>query len=164
MSDINEQELVSTLVFQHQVLRSDIITISVHATSTEEGCAALVLADMSKFKIDLHTHLTLENETFYVDYLDKKRKAHEDVEQLEIFIEQMDVIGKVVTLFLTKYSTVGNIAEGLGDGFEKRLNEIADMLNVRMETEESSVYRTYLDMSTDSNLPDVAAVSFSPGE
>ncbi len=164
MSDVNEQEIVCTLVFQHQVLRSDISTIFTHTSSTEENRAALVLADLLKFKIDLLAHLKLENETFYVDYLDQKRKAHQDVEQLQIFIEQMDVIGKVVTLYLNKYSTADNIAEGLGDGFEKRLNEIADMLSVRMETEEGRVYRAYLSMSMDTSLPDVATASLSPGE
>lgn len=151
MDAVSEQKLIDTLVFQHQTLRADIAAVSVRAASPGKVGAELIHTGLSKFKEDLFQHLKLENETFYVDFLVKKRQANEDVEQVNNFIEQMDVIGKVVTMFLNKYATVESIMNSPRGEFVRRLSEVTDMLNVRMETEERSVYQSYLQMHPSSS-------------
>lgn len=146
MDTSSEQKLVSTLIAQHQELREDIAAISAHAASLDRSNADLVYDDLSKFKSDLFQHLKLENETFYVKYLARKRAEGEDVEQLNNFIEQMDIIGEVVTQFLSKYATAESTLNGPSGEFMKQLHEVTDILDVRMETEERSIYQTFLSM------------------
>ncbi|OGZ04856.1 MAG: hypothetical protein A2845_05180 [Candidatus Lloydbacteria bacterium RIFCSPHIGHO2_01_FULL_49_22] len=153
MDTSSEQKLVSALIAQHQELREDVAAILAHATSLDRSNVDLVYDELSKFKSDLFQHLKLENETFYVKYLAKKRSEGEDIEQLNNFIEQMDVIGEVVTQFLSKYATAESILNSPTGEFMKRLHEVTDILDVRIETEEGSTYQMFLSTPSSSDLP-----------
>lgn len=137
------QELVDTLISQHALLRTDLAYL---AESAEEWNIERIHQSLSKFKEDILIHWKLENETFYVDFLDKEMKAGEDTEKLKEFIKQMGVIGKVVMSFFDSYLTPDSLDTISPDEFKKRLSGMTDMLKVRLEAEETDVYRAYLAM------------------
>ena len=134
------QELISTLKNQHRILQSD-LSSALEVNKRGEN----IILDLIKFKNDLLEHLKLENETFYTDYLDKKTKKGEEIENTKKFIKEMDDIAKVVMTFLEKYSSSESINKYITE-FNKELPDIISTLNMRIETEEDGVYDIYLSM------------------
>jgi len=134
---MDKQNLVSTMKEQHKGLQADLMSL------TEVLLGGIIVGGLEKFKSDLTGHLSLENETFYVQLLEKMREKGMDTKNTETFIASMNDIAKVVMEFLNKYGDVGFVSENI-DEFKQDLQGIIKALNVRIESEEDGVYEEFL--------------------
>ncbi|MBT4349353.1 hemerythrin domain-containing protein [bacterium] len=133
------ENLVTTMIQQHRGLQADVEIILSLYNGNDHVKAEQILASLNKFKEDLVEHLKLENEIFYVELLDKMKKAKQDTTKTELFIAEMKDIEKVVYAFLEKFSTTDSINNNFLE-FKSEFNGIKDALVLRIEAEESGVY------------------------
>jgi regulator of sigma D len=134
-------ELISKLKGQHRVLRADLSVVLNNFNSSSDS--KILVADLLRFKNNLAEHLRVENDDFYPDYLEKQGKKGYDLNNTKKFIAEMVEIGEVIAGFLKRYETPVAINEARSN-FEKDLQEIISVLNVRIETEEEGVFALYL--------------------
>ncbi|MEI8232819.1 MAG: hemerythrin domain-containing protein [bacterium] len=140
---MNKQELIDTLKSQHRQLRADLTKAINEAKEGVVKNETEILFFLAKFKEDLKVHITLENEVFYPDYLAIKLKRGEDLAQTSQFVDEMKKIGYGVNEFLDKYDTPEEL-EDIKRDFVKDLSEIIKVLEIRISTEEDSVFDIYL--------------------
>lgn len=146
---MNKKELVTTLIEQHRLIQADLLSAlkkaQTEVNNNKKIISEGIIFDFKKFNRDLTAHLTLENGTFYVNYLNKQKQAGQDTTKTEKFIEEMNKIVTTVNQFLEKYNTAEKIEKNFID-FEKELETTINTLNLRLETEEEGVYQIYLSM------------------
>lgn len=142
---MDSKQLINTLKAQHKVLKTDLIQALDDAEKGIEKNESEILQFLSKFKTDLTEHVKLENDIFYPDYLDRKLKRGEDITETSKFVDEMKKIGYGVTQFLEKYDTPEEL-EDIKRDFEGDLKHIIETLNIRISTEEDSVFELYLIM------------------
>lgn len=144
---MNKKELITALIEQHRLIQADLLAALKKAQTEIDGNVKIIsegiLFDFQKFSKDLSAHLTLENNTFYADYLNKQKQAGQDISNTEKFIDEMNKIAATVNTFLEKYNTAEKIANSFNN-FDKELESIINILNIRIETEETGVYQLYL--------------------
>lgn len=134
---MDNQTLVSVLKNQHTGLKNDLVSVS----EKTEGEA--IASGLSKFKIDLVAHLTLEDNSFYTELIKRMRDKGQDTKNTEAFMESMKDIAKVVTAFLEKYSDPIFISNNISN-FKLELGDIIRTLLIRIESEEEGVYEVFL--------------------
>jgi iron-sulfur cluster repair protein YtfE (RIC family) len=142
---MEKHELVAKLKEQHQSLRYDLDEMARLAAAPSEGANKEIFSDLERFKMDLFSHLKLEDGVFYPDYLSKLVQKGIDVGGVEEFIRQMAAIAGTVMAFFEKYATPESISASYAD-FGQELRTVADTLTARIETEEEGVYDIYLSM------------------
>lgn len=140
---MEKKKLIEVLTGQHQVLRADLASIAEGTHDKALLESGEIIARLKKFKVDLSVHLKVENELFYPEYLANKLKKHEDATMTENFIAEMVKIGEGVTSFLERYSTKESINEQLSF-FQSDLVEVTETLTIRLDTEETGVFKSYL--------------------
>lgn len=130
--------IVSEMIIQHRLLQDDLgkIILLLNSSDFESKVIFRLLAVFSK---DLDGHLLLENKTFYPMLLDKMKQSGREIKKTEEFIAQMDKIGERIMAFLDKYDSATDIATRI-DEFRVDLDLLVEILNVRIEVEESGVY------------------------
>ena len=136
---IDKKQLIETMKGQHRVLQSDLIEAKNNTTSE---LFEKVDEYLKKFKIDLKTHLDLENGTFYPDYFKMSEEKGANIEKIKSFIAEMVEIGEKVTKFLDRYSNVQSIKSDKAI-FTQDLEPIIKTLNLRIEMEEEGIYDIY---------------------
>jgi hypothetical protein len=136
---IDKLTLVATLKGQHHKLQLDLGEARKYTNSED---FKNVLEQLGNFKLDLQTHLTLENSTFYPDYLRMTIARGGNIEKIKGFISEMVQIGEKVSEFLEKYLLVSDIEENFSV-FSQELVLITKTLNLRVETEEDGIYDVY---------------------
>ncbi len=123
---------------QHKLLQVDLVG-ALNVAKSENTNTSAISQDLNKFNSDLSDHLSLENDMFYPELLNRMKDKGLDVSKTEIFINQMKDIGVEVVAFLEKYNNVPSI-DGQLEDFKKELTNIISILNLRIESEESGVY------------------------
>ena len=103
------ENLVTTMIQQHRGLQADVGAIVALYNGNDDVKAEAIFDGVNKFKTDLVEHLKLENESFYVELLEKMKQAKQDTAKTETFIAEMKDIEKVVYAFLEKFSTADSI-------------------------------------------------------
>lgn len=139
---MDQQSLVKTLISQHRILQADLGKISDMLDEIDEQAGEIV-STLEKFKLDLSTHLKLENGTFYPSLLDHMKAKNMATEDTEKFISEMKDIEKIVLDFLKKYDASQKIKES-PKNFKNDFPPIVTTLNLRIESEEEGVYETFL--------------------
>jgi len=133
-----EDNLVAKLVQQHRGLQND-LSLTAESLKTSRPDSGEIDKSLKRFAADLAAHLELENNTFYVQLIEKMKEKGQDTAKTEEFIAEMGDIGKAVMAFLDKYSDTEKIGSQLAD-FNKELPAIISVLNLRIESEEAGVY------------------------
>lgn len=141
MNKTHPKELIEQLINQHRQLQKDLAE-AMEKSKNRILNAALIIDILGTFKIHLTEHLALENNEFYVNYLQLKQKQGNDLSQTHAFMMEMKHIGMAITSFLNAYQTPDDIKAEVG--FEQALSTIASTLNARIETEEEGIYDIYL--------------------
>lgn len=136
---IDKKQLVEIMKGQHRTLQSDLIEAKNNA---DIDSFEKVDEYLKKFKIDLKTHLDLENGTFYPDYFKVSEEKGTNIEKIKSFISEMVEIGVKVTKFLDRYSNVQSIQSDKVI-FTQDLELITKTLNLRIEMEEDGIYDIY---------------------
>ena len=139
----NKKQLVDTLISQHRKIQKDLAEVLATAQSSESSKGNRVLEHISTFNTDLNTHLILENNTFYPEYLATLSAAGQDPTSTKKFIAEMIQIGEQVSAFFNTYSTA-HIIDTATPVFISELTTIIRVLNMRIETEEEGVYGMFL--------------------
>ena len=136
---IDKKQLVETMKGQHRKLQSD-LTEAKNNVSSElfEKVDEL----LKQFRVDLKTHLDLENGTFYPDYFKIAEQKGYNLEKIKSFIAEMMEIGVKVNNFLDRYSNIQSIQVDKNI-FIQDLDLITKTLNLRIETEEEGIYDIY---------------------
>jgi hypothetical protein len=131
--------LISKLKEDHQELVK--LFIEIKTAATEERFSE-VPRILSEFKLDLQTHLALENVRFYV-YV-QQHYAH-DLETSDFITglrSEMNGIARAVVKFIEKYS-LGQLTHATAAIFNAELAEIGTVLTRRIQLEENRLYALY---------------------
>jgi len=126
------------LIAQHRVLQKclgETKDLSLVATPATE----LMTGNLKSFTTTLFMHMHLEEEVFYPELLERMKDRGSDISKTVEFIDEMKKIGAVVVIFLAKYDSPLKLKEGLND-FIQDLDNVIELMNIRMESEESGVY------------------------
>lgn len=136
-----DPKLVSELKADHGQLISLFQEI---VRATDQHDSELLIKHLGKFGNTLRGHILKENVRFYV-YL--KSSLQSDESSLAIMHEfslEMQQIGRAVTDFLHKYTSVAQWDEAQWAVFDRDLNAVGKVLTKRIETEENMLYPLYL--------------------
>ena len=101
--------------------------------------SSAIFDSISKFKIDLKTHLDLEDNIFYPEILEFFAEKGLNSSNVQEFINSMKAIAVIVLGFFEKYSDKDKIevsAEKFGSDFQL----IKEKIEMRMSAEEDGVY------------------------
>lgn len=128
---------------QHRKLQADLGAILAIAESDQEDRGARIVELSHVFSADLQEHLSVEDGTFYPDYVGCIESAGGDTAPVYEFIAAMKKIGDAVSGFFSTY-TDAHAIDGSIDVFVAELKSIIDTLNIRIETEEEGVYSIYV--------------------
>jgi regulator of sigma D len=132
-------DIISTLIKQHRTLQTEVSSV-IDCYQLEKVIAAeKISSGLKKFTQELAGHLKLENEVFYVELLDKMKRAGQDISKTELFIAEMKDIEKVVYAFLSKFKDTASIETSF-ENFQKEFDAIKQVLVMRIESEEEGVY------------------------
>lgn len=100
-------------------------------------------ADLERFKRVLQEHLLEENLRLYA-YLTKCLESEPENDQLMRDMKsEMIEIGRKVNEFISHYTSNGIGYENVHD-FERQLKEIGEILTIRIQREEESLYTLYM--------------------
>ena len=135
---MDTDNIVETLTYQHRQLQTDLGKISELFLKPDQNVVD-ISSLLKQFSLDLVQHLHIENEVFYVELLRKMKEKGKDTAKTELFISEMDKIGKAVMMFLGSYDSEEKIKNAL-DVFKNDLSSITETLNLRIESEEEGVY------------------------
>jgi len=143
----NNRNIVEILKAHHKLLIGEVNAIfEVTEELNGSGDGFIEIDKLLKdFASDLGEHLSLENNIFYVNLLDRMRELGQDTSNTEVFIEEMKGIEKVVIAFLKKFDNPEAIEKNTAD-FKKEFPVIKDTLLLRIESEESGVYEYWLNI------------------
>ena len=103
---------------------------------------SLVTEKLMALKRGFMDHILVENVSLYVYMKSSFRDDEENVELVQGFRSEMDVIGKAVRAFILKYETIG-VDEALASSFSSELAGIGEALVARIEREEGTLYPLY---------------------
>ena len=138
------QELIKILKDQHKELQED-LSLALSKTKSGENPGERIIIDLASFKSMLLSHVQIETEVFYADYLKKEELKGEKIEDTVKFIKEMDNIATEIMAFLDEYATAKAIDKNL-KSFSVELSGIIAILNRRIESEEDGVFNLYLAM------------------
>lgn len=128
-------DLIATLISQHNDLRRGILTI----IEAEEFNASGIFENLENFKKTLSNHLNLEDNMFYPGVLKKLENRKIETETVLKFIEEMKIIAEKVFMFFEKYDKEEKIKMNQEE-FKTDFKRISETLNIRMESEEDGIY------------------------
>ena len=112
--------------------------------TTEKRNEQMLTEQLHEFGNKLRGHLLKENVRFYV-YLRASLQADESsMSIMHDFAHEMQQIGRAVTDFLNKYTSIPHWDESHWTVFEHDLNAVGKVLVQRIESEEGSLYTLYL--------------------
>lgn len=137
------KELIDVLKKQHQLLILDLVNIQKDGANSSKSSGRTIIHQLSMFRKHLEEHMKLETESLYANYQAREKEKGNDVSMIPTFISQMDDLGKSISNFLDKYSSADAI-EANSAVFAKQLNDVRVNLKNRLETEEESVFVTFL--------------------
>ena len=135
---MEKENIVTTMIRQHRELQKE-VGVVVEILKKQPVDASGIAKGLEQFKKDLVEHLSLENDVFYVELLEKMKAKGQDATKTEQFIAEMKDIEKTVVAFLDKYKEAQNIEDKL-DEFKKEFEGLVDVLVLRIESEEIGVY------------------------
>jgi len=144
MDNQTPQDLIKNLIAQHRQLQQDLILV-MNDIDDKKNCSERIVANLQKFRQQLIDHLKLEDDVFYMKYIEIKKMRGEDLSSTYSFIQEIKQIGVAVMQFLEKYSNKDSVENE--DNFKSELSAIVSTLNARIETEEEGVYGIYLVMA-----------------
>lgn len=135
---MNKKTIVTILIEQHRILQKGLNAVAELLKSESIGTEEIEIS-LRQFKQDLVEHLELENGTFYPELLTEMKAEGQSVEKTEQFINEMKDIGSRVMEFLEKYKDSENIKKNIKK-FRIEFPKISETLNIRIESEEATVY------------------------
>ena len=135
---MDKQDIISILIKQHRTLQAEVKEI-IKVLGNDPIDIQIIVNGLIQFEKDLTEHLELENKIFYKELLEKMEEKGQDTIKTKSFIAEMDEITETVVVFLKKYEKADNIENSL-DEFIKEFNEIGEILNLRIQSEEAEVY------------------------
>lgn len=114
------------------------------AAITNKRDARLLTRQLDEFGDKLREHLLKENVRFYVYLKSSLPPDGSNLATSQTFAREMQQIGRVVTNFLHKYTSIGQWEDGHWPAFESELAAIGRVLTQRIESEEGTLYPLYL--------------------
>lgn len=132
------QSIIIILTQQHEDLMSSLVHVKA-LTVADSLAGGEIVKKLSEFKKMLSGHVELENTTFYPQLLKLKKERGMDVVKTEEFMGKMADINDQVNVFLKKYDSGQKVFRDLSV-FKVELSDITDILNLRIEAEESFVF------------------------
>jgi len=136
-----DPKLVAELKSDHGDLISLFTDI---ATTAEQRDSDLLTRQLAKFGTMLRGHILKENVRFYVYLKASLRSDESSLSIMQEFAVEMQQIGRAVTDFLHKYTTVPHWDDAQWAVFERDLNAVGGVLTKRIETEENTLYPLYM--------------------
>ena len=133
-----QNDIVTRLVDQHCLLQKDLKQVSIELKKKKPDTNKII-EYFDIFLLDLSNHLALENEIFYKDLIKKMQIRGMDIVSIKVFISKMKEIETEVRRFSTKYNNKISIDQQLID-FSNEFSRLVNLLNMRIESEEDSVY------------------------
>ena len=137
---IDKKELISKLKYQHRVLLEDLSLASGESGEKNGPGSKVILGALEKFKKDLEGHLEFENDVFYAELLKEMERDGYDTSKTKMFILEMRGIEKDIRSFLEKYRNEADIGDNISE-FRKDLLAMTEAVKLRIESEESGVFR-----------------------
>ena len=134
-----EKTIVTTLIEQHRGLQKSLGIVGGLLMTDSRSDIAKIAQLLGQFKKDLTEHLELENGTFYPELIVEMKAKGQNTEKTERFIAEMKDIEKTASIFLEKYEDAQSIEEKVEE-FKKEFFNIVEIINIRIEAEEASVY------------------------
>jgi len=138
-------DLIPILIKQHKKLKKELLQIVILLRDKSNVDIDLIRSEMETFQKDIIAHLRLENRVFYVLLLDKMQKQNKNIVKTQAFISEMNAIETEVLSFLEKYKTDQQIIHDI-DVFEVELQDIIDVLVLRIQSEEEGVYQYFMNL------------------
>lgn len=138
------ENIIEVLKEQHKILRKECGLILDLSFKKEQINSEEIFNNLKNFEKDLSSHLTLENDIFYVELIKKMKAKGLNTEKTEEFIYQMKEIEKIIYLFLEKFKDISSIEKDISL-FHIEFVGISNILILRLESEESGVF-TYWDL------------------
>ena len=136
-----DPKLVSELKVDHGQLVSQFQEI---VATTGKRDNDLLVKQFAKFGSTLRGHILKENVRFYVYLKSSLQSDESSLSIMQEFAQEMQQIGRAVTDFLHKYTSVAKWDEAQWAVFERDLNAVGQVLTSRIETEENTLYPLYL--------------------
>lgn len=133
--------LISTLKSQHKILQSLLNGVFTEVQLPNPNIE-IILDRLQQFNNLLVEHVQLENDNFYLNYLENETGKPEKKKIKEQFKQQMDVIAKQVVDFLAKYDDTTKISSNLSV-LREDVETVTQILNLRVETEEEGLFDIY---------------------
>ena len=140
------EDIVAVLIKQHRDIQKDANKILGYFETDSSVNADKIHDCLDKFSVDLTEHLKFENDVFYTELLKRMEEKAVNTGSTRKFILQMKSIEKVINTFLDSFKTKEDIQKRIKK-FHERFEDINNLLNLRIESEEEGVY-TYWDMYT----------------
>ncbi|NQU83614.1 MAG: hypothetical protein HQ536_02790 [Parcubacteria group bacterium] len=134
-----KKNIVDTLIEQHKILQNELDVILDLCVDTRSEDCKEIFSTLKKLEIDLVNHLKLENETFYVQLLEKMEQKGLNTQDTVKFRDEMNVIGKEVYDFFGKFKEEALIKNNIS-GFKKDFVGIREAIILRVESEEAGVF------------------------
>lgn len=97
---------------------------------------------LQDFQLALNLHLAIENSKFYAYLRRNLNNGSPELVTMNLFFDEMQDIGKVVTQFLRSYVQADFTAE-IEESFGRELESIGVALASRIDREEETLYKLY---------------------
>jgi hypothetical protein len=137
---MTEENIVKTLKKQHVEIEKILHEVDNYLESNKEIDPVYIHEHLLNFGKILMEHITLEDNEFYPDLLEKMKKAHENTEDIYDFIARMNVILDYVYGFLENYDSPEKIKAEHRDSFRALFIRMMSRLEIRINVEELFVY------------------------
>lgn len=136
-----QENIIATLREQHQNLAAMLGEIK-DLSSRENPDSQAIVEGLGKFKAAVLDHLSLEDNTFYPVFFEEMKKDLRDVTELKNLYGEMKNIAEQVVSFLASYDDSRKVEEGM-DNFKTGLDNIIQVLSLRIEREDYFVFSVY---------------------
>lgn len=134
-----DPEFISRLTQEHRLLVA--LFLDIKKAHLAHDFAALKTA-LQEFQLGLNIHLAVENSKFYAYLRRSLKRGSAEHDTMNVFFDEMQEIGKVVTQFLRKYLEAEFTTE-TRRAFGDELEAIGAALVSRIDREEETLYKLY---------------------
>ncbi len=140
---MTRENIVKILKAQHVEIEKILHLIDNYLEENKDIDSVFVHEHLLKFGEILMEHVTIEDNEFYPDLIEKMKKAHEETGDIYNFIARMNAILDYVYGFLEKYNSPEKIMTEHRDSFRALYIRMMSRLEIRINVEELFVYNKW---------------------